>query len=92
MPLVRKPCTIVNPNGFHARPAARFVNLANEFAAQVEIEKDGFATNGKSILGLLAMEAYQGDEMFVVADGDDAEAAVTALVALVERGFGEDGA
>ena len=76
--------------GLHARPAAQFVRLANTFGADIQLRKDGASINGKSIMGVMMLAAEQGSAISIRAIGDDAEAAVAALAALVEGGFGED--
>lgn len=84
-----RPVTVVNPQGFHARPAALFVKLASSFQATVEILRGNEAINGKSILDLLTLGAGNGTTLTLRATGADAEAAVDALAQLIEGGFGE---
>jgi phosphocarrier protein len=79
--------TIVNPLGLHARAAARFVNLASTFRSQIRVTRGARTVDGKSILGLLLLAAARGTEIVVTADGFDADEALTALQALVQRGF-----
>ncbi|MEX0690283.1 MAG: HPr family phosphocarrier protein [Gemmatimonadales bacterium] len=86
---VEEQVTIVNPQGMHARPAAEFVKIAARFTAEITVAKDGHAVNGKSILGVMTLAAECGSTIVISADGPDADEAVAALVALVERGFGE---
>lgn len=86
---VEEQVTIVNPQGMHARPAAEFVKIAARFTAEITVSKDGHAVNGKSILGVMTLAAECGSTIVIAADGPDADEAVAALVALVERGFGE---
>ncbi len=81
--------TIRNDLGLHARPAAQFVRLAATFSASIELERDGQAVNGKSIMGVMMLAAECGAVVTVRADGPDADKAVEALAALVESGFGE---
>jgi phosphocarrier protein len=73
----------------HARPAAQFVRTAAQFASSIELERDGSVVNGKSIMGVMMLAAECGAVVTVRADGPDAAAAVDALVALIEAGFGE---
>jgi phosphocarrier protein len=80
---------IVNPLGLHARPAAEFVKLAARFRADVQVEKDGMTVNGKSIMGVMTLAAECGSAIRIRTSGDDAEAALAALVDLVARGFDE---
>jgi phosphocarrier protein len=86
---VEEQVTIVNPLGMHARPAAEFVKLAARFSAEITVSKDGHAVNGKSILGVMTLAAECGSTIVIAAEGPDADAAVAALVALVDRGFSE---
>jgi len=86
---VERVVEIVNPLGLHARPAAEFVKLAATFAAEIQVEKDGMAVNGKSIMGVMTLAAECGSSLRIVAEGDDAETAADALVDLVRRGFKE---
>jgi phosphotransferase system HPr (HPr) family protein len=81
--------TVVNPQGFHARPAHLFVKLAATFQSRIEIVKGNEVVNGKSILDLLTLGAGNGTTLTLRADGPDAEAAVEALARLIEGGFGE---
>ncbi len=79
-----------NRLGLHARAAARFVHMANRFQARVSVSRGGRTMDGKSILGILLLQAAQGTSLELSAEGDDAGAALDALVALVAGGFGED--
>jgi phosphocarrier protein len=85
-----KSVTIANAYGLHARPAAEFVKLANTFKSEILVSKDGLEVNGKSIMGVMMLAAEKGSSLQVRAIGVDAQEAVEALCALVERGFGED--
>ncbi len=80
---------VTNPLGMHARAAARFARLASRFSARVTVEHDWRTVDGKSILGLLLLGAACGTEIAIVADGEDADAAVEALCRLVEASFEE---
>jgi len=80
---------IRNKLGMHARAAVKFVQTANTFKSEVKVVKDDQEANGKSIMGLLTLVAAHGVTMTVICDGDDAEAAVSALAELVGIGFGE---
>lgn len=80
---------IVNTYGLHARPAAEFVKLAGTFQSEITIAKDSLEVNGKSIMGVMMLAAEKGSTVTITARGDDAEPAVRALAALVERGFDE---
>ena len=82
-------CPIVNQAGLHARPAAQMVKLANRFACEVEVGKDGLMVNAKSIMGVLMLAAEQRSTIEIRCQGADAEAALEALADLVARGFEE---
>ena len=86
----RASVTIVNRRGLHARAAAKFVKVAEQFAADVEVVKDDMVVCGISIMGLMVLAAALGTQLEIRARGREAEAAVAALVALVERGFDEN--
>lgn len=81
--------SIKNASGLHARPAGMFVKKAAEFKATVEVIAKGKTVNAKSIMGIMSLGLAQGDELTIAANGEDQEAAVAALVELVESGFGE---
>jgi len=82
--------TITNKEGLHARPAAKFVKLANRFRSEIWVRKNDDETNGKSILGLLMLEAEQGALITITAEGDDAHMALVSIKDLVESGFEKD--
>jgi len=81
---------ICNKRGLHARAAARFVKLAEAFSAEVTVTRRDQSVSGRSIMGLMMLAAVPGAAIDILAKGEDAEAAVAALVALVERRFDED--
>jgi phosphocarrier protein HPr len=89
MAVIERSATIVNPLGMHARPAAEFVKLASRFKAAVQVRKDDLAVNGKSIMGVMMLAAECGSSMLIRTDGEDAEQAMAALLALVADGFHE---
>ncbi len=81
--------TIRNKLGLHARAAVKFVNLSNRFSSSVKIVKDGDEIDGKSILGILTLAATQGTSIRLLVSGKDEEAAMAALVELIENRFDE---
>lgn len=85
----RRLVTITNERGLHARAAARFVELAKQFTAEIEVARDGVAVSGLSIMGLMMFAAGPGSSLEISAMGPDADRAVGALAALVEAGFHE---
>ena len=73
-----------------SRASAKFVNLASQLDAQIDVEKDGNKVCGTSIMGLMMLGAAKGDTIIIHVDGMHAEDALEKLVALVEERFGED--
>jgi phosphocarrier protein HPr len=81
---------IANKRGLHARAAARFVQCAERFDAEITVSKDQTTVGATSIMGLMMLAAGTGSSIRVSADGPDAEAALSALAELVAGLFGED--
>jgi phosphocarrier protein HPr len=81
--------TIKNRRGLHARAAAKFVKLAEKFAASVCVVRDGTKVSGVSIMGLMMLAAGPGVAIELRAEGADAAEAIAALAALVDAGFDE---
>ncbi len=79
-----------NRRGLHARASARFVTLAAGLPASVEVDKDGSRVCGTSIMGLMMLGAAMGDSITIHTEGEGADEALEALVALVEDRFGEE--
>ena len=83
-----------NPSGLHARPAATFVRAAGGFSASVQVTnltRDAArSANAKSVLSVMGLGVARGHRIRIVADGDDADAAVTHLAELVAAGLGEE--
>jgi phosphocarrier protein HPr len=80
---------VINKLGIHARPAALFVKLANRFACNILVEKDGEQVNGKSIMGLMMLAAGPGSKLMISCEGEDCHAALDEIEALVKRKFDE---
>jgi len=87
---VSREVQITNVRGLHARASAKFVNLASEIDAQIEVEKDGNKVCGTSIMGLMMLGAAMGDTIVIHVSGQGAEEALQKLVELVEERFGEE--
>ncbi len=84
-----KEVVINNQVGLHARPATFFIQKANEFKSTVWVEKEERRVNAKSLLGVLSLGIVGGTKISIIVDGPDEEAALNALVELVETGFGD---
>ncbi len=81
---------IVNELGLHARAATKFVQTANRFKCDVDVEKDGQVVNGKSIMGVLMLVASKGTQIIIRCRGDGAAPCVAALGELMRTRFGEE--
>ena len=90
MTAVSREVLIANQRGLHARASAKFVNLASEIGAAIEVEKDGNRVCGTSIMGLMMLGAAKGDMIVIHVAGDESGAALEKLVKLVETRFGEE--
>jgi phosphocarrier protein len=88
--LLRRTVTICNRRGLHARAAARFVKLVDQFDADITVAKNGTAVSGRSIMGLMMLAAGPGSSIELRGSGPDAERAIAALADLICGGFDEE--
>jgi phosphoenolpyruvate---glycerone phosphotransferase subunit DhaM len=77
--------TLVNADGLHARPAAELVKLAGTFAPKVTVN----GTDAKSLLSIMSLGLTKGATVEIASDDPEGGAAVEAIAALAESGFGE---
>lgn len=89
-PAITREVAITNRRGLHARAAAKFVQCADKFDAEVTVSRDGHTVGGTSIMGLMMLAAAPGTTIRISATGAEAEAAIRALSDLVSGHFGED--
>jgi len=87
--LVRE-VTIRNKYGIHARPAAMIVKASNRYDSDVFVEKDGNRVSGKSIMGLMTLEAPLGCVLRITVQGPDSAELMEELASLFESKFGEE--
>ena len=87
--MLMKRATLTNQVGLHARPATFFIQKANEYKSSVWLEREERKVNAKSLLGVLSLGVVKGGEITIIADGEDEEEAVAALIHLIETNFGE---
>lgn len=87
--MVRKKVTIKNPTGLHLRPAGLFCETALEYKSKIHFYHRNSESNAKSVLSVLGAGIKEGDEIEIVCEGDDEEAALKRMVDLVESGLGE---
>ncbi|MCI9222231.1 MAG: HPr family phosphocarrier protein [Oscillospiraceae bacterium] len=84
-----KETMVNNQVGLHARPATFFIQKANEFKSSIWVEKEDRRVNAKSLLGVLSLGIVKGTAINLIADGPDEEAAISALVELINSEFSE---
>lgn len=82
--------TIVNRRGLHARAAGKLVQTAARFRSTVTLLAKGREVNARSILGVMMLAAGIGTPVTLRAEGEDADAALDALIDLINRGFDEE--
>ena len=87
---VSRDVRIGNVRGLHARASAKFVNMASELDATIDVEKDGHKVCGTSIMGLMMLGAAKGDSIIIHVSGTNADDALEKLATLVEERFGEE--
>ena len=85
--MISKTVTLKNEDGLHARAAALFVRTANKYGSEITLQAHGDSVNGKSIIGIMSLGAFCGEEVIISALGTDEEEAVESLVNLVENNF-----
>ena len=76
-----------NQDGLHARPAAMFVQVASKYTSELEIEAHGVTVNGKSIIGIMSLGAFHGEEITLIAKGSDEKQLLNDLKDLIEGEF-----
>jgi phosphotransferase system HPr (HPr) family protein len=87
---IKRVVVVPNKQGIHARPAEMFVRRAQQFQSKIEIVRDGYRIEAKSIMNLLTLGAAQGTELTLEAEGSDAQEAVDALAEVIEKDFLEE--
>jgi phosphocarrier protein HPr len=88
-PVLQRIVTVGNRRGLHARAAAKFVNLATTFDAEITVLKGDMSVSGRSIMGLMMLAAGTGTQVELRATGPQAEAALAAIAELFARNFDE---
>lgn len=87
--MIKQVVTISNKLGLHARASAKLTKMAGGFACDVHMSRNGRRVNAKSIMGVMMLAAGLGSEVEIETSGSDEEAAMTAIVALIDDKFGE---
>jgi phosphocarrier protein HPr len=87
--VIKRPITITNKLGLHARASAKLTQTASKYQSSVFIAKNGRRVNAKSIMGVMMLAAGLGTTVELETDGPDEEAAIGAIEALFNDKFGE---
>ncbi len=87
--MIKTTITISNKLGLHARASAKLTKLAGSFKSEVFMSRNARRVNAKSIMGVMMLAAGLGTEVEIEIDGEDEQAAMDALVALINDKFGE---
>ena len=87
--MLRQDIEIVNRLGLHARASAKLTQLASSYQCEVWMSRDGRRVNAKSIMGVMMLAAAKGSSVELETNGPDEQAAMEALVALINDKFGE---
>ena len=87
--MIKTTTTISNKLGLHARASAKLTKLAGSFPCEVWIAKGERRVNAKSIMGVMMLAAGLGSEVTIDTEGDRAQEAMDALLALIADKFGE---
>ncbi len=78
---------VINEKGLHTRPSTELVRCASSFKSQITLIHEDLIVNAKSLLGILMLAADKGSKIQIEAEGEDASAAVSALIKLALNRF-----
>ena len=87
--MIKTTATISNKLGLHARASAKLTKMAGGFASDVWMSRGDRRVNAKSIMGVMMLAAGMGSDVEIETDGKDEQAAMDALLALINDKFGE---
>ncbi len=87
--MIKRVVTISNKLGLHARASAKLTKLAGGFACDVYLSRNGRRVNAKSIMGVMMLAAGLGAEVEIETEGEDEQAAMNGIIALIDDKFGE---
>lgn len=88
--MIQENILIINKLGLHARAAAKLVSIASAFTSQLQIGHSGRMVDCKSIMSVMMLAASKGTEIQLNADGKDEQAAIDAIIDLINRRFDEE--
>ncbi len=87
--MIQSNIQVSNKLGLHARASAKLTKLAGSFKSETHLSRNGRRVNAKSIMGVMMLAAGLGTEVLIEVEGDDEQAAMDALRALIDGKFGE---
>jgi len=87
--MLQQPAQIINKLGLHARASAKLTQLASQFPCEVWLSRNGRRVNAKSIMGVMMLAAAKGSTITIETSGENEQAAMDAIVALINDYFGE---
>jgi phosphocarrier protein HPr len=83
--IVQQTIVVESPQGLHLRPLTAFAQAAAGFLCDIKVSRDGRSVDGKSAWEMVSMVSMPGSVLTIQAEGEDASAAVAALVTLLDR-------
>ncbi len=86
--MVTQKLVVAEIAGLHLRPAGKIAEVSLQYQSKIQIKKDAQIANAKSVLGLLAARIQQGDEIEILCEGVDEEAAMEAVCEAIQEGAG----
>ncbi len=84
---IKSSFVVINEKGLHTRPSTELVKCASSFKSQVNLVYQNFTVNAKSLLGILMLAASRGAKIKIEAEGEDAEQAISQILALAKNKF-----
>lgn len=87
--MVAREVTISSKSGLESKMAARLIQKASAYDANVWVQKDERKANAKSLLGLLSLGIVPGETVTLMAEGRDEDTAIEELVAFTNRGMAD---
>ena len=85
---ISKNLELLNKYGMHVRPAGALAKTCQKYNCEVTVENGATSVSGKSVLGLMTLEALCGAVLKVTATGEDAQLAISEIEELVANKFG----
>ena len=83
--MIETPVIVGHEDGIEGRPIALLVQEASQYASKVYIQVDNKKINAKSIMGMMSLVLKEGDQIILIADGEDENAATESIKELLEK-------